>query len=186
MPQTQRDESSMRGSAEQPVEPRFLVIGQVVKPHGVRGEVRVTPFTDAPERFQWLETVYLGESDPQPAPVESVRLHHNLILVKLAGYDDRDAAEQLRDVLLQVPEAEGIPLEEGEYYLYQLIGLQVYSDAEEHLGELVDVLETRANNVFVVQGPGGELLLPDIDEVVQEIDFENGRMLVHLLPGLRP
>lgn len=186
MPQDQNSESNLRGSVEQPTEPRFLVIGQVVKPHGVRGEMRVTPFTDMPQRFEWLETVYLGESDPQPVAVESVRFHQGLILLKLTGYDDRDKVEALRDVLLQVPESEGIPLQEGEYYLYQVIGLQVYSDTGEHLGELVDVIETRANNVFVVDTPDGDLLLPDTDEVVQEIDFENNRMTIHLLPGLRP
>ncbi|MCA9959264.1 MAG: 16S rRNA processing protein RimM, partial [Anaerolineales bacterium] len=98
----------------------------------------------------------------------------------------RDAVESLRDAWLQVTEDEAVPLAEGEYFLFQVVGLQVYSDADEYLGKLVDVLETRANNVFVVNGPDGELLLPDIDEVVQEIDFDNGRMIVHLLPGLRP
>jgi 16S rRNA processing protein RimM len=85
---------------------------------------------------------------------------------------------------LQVPKDEAIPLEEGEYYLYQLEGLAVYTDEGEHLGELVEVLETKANNVFIVHGSRGEVLLPDTEEVVLEIDFENGRMKVHLLPGL--
>ncbi|MCB8968298.1 MAG: 16S rRNA processing protein RimM [Ardenticatenaceae bacterium] len=163
-----------------------MVIGQVLKPHGVRGEMRVIPHTDTPERFEWLETVYIGESNPQQVAVESVRFHKNWILLKLVGYDDRDAVESLRDAWLQVTEDEAVPLAEGEYFLFQVVGLQVYSDADEYLGKLVDVLETRANNVFVVNGPDGELLLPDIDEVVQEIDFDNGRMIVHLLPGLRP
>lgn len=167
-------------------EPRFLVIGQVVKPHGVRGEVRVTPHTELPERFTWLETVYVGEVDPQLVTVEDARLHKSVVLLKLAGYDDRDAAESLRGQWLQVPEEEGIPLQEGEYYLYQLEGLLVYSEAGDRLGELVGVIETKANNVFVVQGSRGEILLPDIDDVIKEIDFENGRMTVHLLPGLLP
>lgn len=165
-------------------EPRFLVIGRVERPHGVRGEMRVTPYTDQPERFTWLETVYVGENEYRPVAVEAARFHQGIVLLKLAGYDDRNAAESLRQEWLHVPEEEGIPLEEGEYYLYQLIGLQVYSDEEEHLGELTEVLETKANLVYVIHGLRGEILLPETEEVIQEIDIEAGRITVHLLPGL--
>ncbi len=173
-----------QGSAENSVEPRFLVIGRITKPHGVHGDVRVMPHTDLPERFTWLETVYVGETELRPVAVEGVRFHGEVILLKLAGYDGREAAGVLRGEWLLVPESEAIPLEEGEYYLYQLEGLAVFTDDGEHLGELTQVIETGANNVFVVKGQKGEALLPDTDEVVQEIDFENGRMTVHLLPGL--
>ena len=183
-PISRQEREQQRGLVEDSIEPRFLVIGEVAKPHGVRGEVRVLPHTDLPERFTWLETVYLGEENPQPVGVEMARLHQNIVLLKLAGYDDRDAAESLRGELLQVPETEAIPLEEGEYFLYQLEGLAVFSDEGEHLGELTQVLETGANNVFVVSGEKGDVLLPDIEDVILDIDFENGRITVHLLPGL--
>lgn len=178
------NKSQQRGLVETSTEPRFLLIGEISRPHGVRGEVRVVPYTDVPERFTWLETVYLGEDDPQPTAVEAARLHQGVILLKLAGVDDRDAAGMLRGLWVQVPESEAIPLEEGEYFLYQLFGLAVYSDDGRHLGELTDVIETGANNVFVVQGAEREILLPDIDDVVLDIDFDNGRLTVHLLPGL--
>lgn len=173
-----------RGLVESAAEPRFLVIGQVSKPHGVRGEVRVNPHTQQPERFDWLKLIYLGDVNPQPVAIETVRFHQGKILLKLVGYDDRDAAESLRDVWLQVPEEEAIPLEEGEYFLYQLLDLAVYTEAGEQLGTLVDVIETGANNVFVVQGAAGERLLPDIPEVIQDIDFANGRLTVRLIAGL--
>lgn len=173
------------GSVDASPEPSFLVIGVVGKAHGVRGEVRVIPETDEPERFTWLEFVYVGEEAPRPVAVESVRVNQNTVLLKLAGYDDRDAAETLRGEWLQVPEAEAIPLEEGEYFLYQIKGLAVVTDEGEALGKLVDVIETGANNVFVIQGEQGQLLLPDIDEVILDIDFESSRMTVHLIPGLR-
>lgn len=163
----------------------LLVIGQVLKPHSLHGEVRVKPLTDLPERFEWLEAVYVGKEDPQLVEVESVRFHKNLILLKLAGYDNRNDAGALRGAWLQVLEEEAIPLEEGEYFLYQLVGLAVHSDQDAFLGKLDRVIETGANNVFVVRGPEGELLLPDIDDVVLDIDFDNGRMLVHLIPGLK-
>jgi len=184
--QQHQHDLEQRGSEEKSVEPRFLVIGQIGKAHGVRGEVRVTPHTDSPERFTWLETVYIGEPDPQPVAVESARLHKNFVLLKLAGYESREQVERLRGQWLQVPEEEAIPLEEGEYFLYQLIGLQVFQDTGHFLGELVDVIETAANHVFVVQTGTQQLLLPDTEEVVLAIDFEDGRMTVHLLPGLWP
>ena len=171
---------------ESSTEPRFLVIGRILKAHGVRGEVRVLPRTDLPERFTWLEEVYVGEHEPKPVAVEGVRFHKKWVLLKLAGYDYRDQIDVLRGELLQVPEEEAIPLAEGEYFLFQLRGLAVYTDEGQHLGELVNVIETGANNVFVVRGEGKEVLLPDTKEVVVDIDFKNGRLTVHLLPGLLP
>jgi 16S rRNA processing protein RimM len=162
-----------------------LVIGKILKPHGIRGEVRVQPTTDLPERFGWLKTVYVGEAEPRPTAVEAVRSHQNWVLLKLAGIDNRDQAETLRGEYLQVPLAEAIPLEEDEYFLYELVGVAVFDETGQHLGEVVDVLETGANNVFVVRGAEGELLLPDIDEVIREIELESGRISVRLLPGLR-
>jgi 16S rRNA processing protein RimM len=167
-------------------EPRFLVIGRVGKPHGVRGEIRVEIISDLPERFSWLDEVYLGQPNPKPFIVERVRFHKNSVLLKLKGCDNRDAASLLRSQLVQIPESLGIPLEEGEYYLYQLIGLSVHEEDGNCLGLVAEVLETKANNVFVVQGSAGEILLPDIEEVIRDIDFEEGKISVRLLPGLIP
>jgi 16S rRNA processing protein RimM len=173
-----------RGLVEDITEPRFLVIGEITKPHGVRGEMRVMPLTDRPERFTWLKEIFLGEDGETLVPVTSARLHQNFVLLKLAGYETRDAAESLRGTKLVIPADQAIPLEEGEYYLYELIGMDVLTEAGESLGEITDVIETGANNVFVVRGAERELLIPDIPDVVLDIDFEDGRMIVRPLPGL--
>jgi len=177
-----------RGSGDEASEPRFLVIGQISRPHGIRGEVRVTPYTDQPERFTWLKSVYLGLDNPQSVEIEGVRSHtgQGLILLKLVGYNTRDEADQLRGQWLQVREEDAIPLAEGEYFLYQLQGLAVYSDDGRHLGSFAEIIETGANNVFVIRGDLGEILLPNIPEVIQDIDFTANTMIVHLLPGLLP
>ncbi len=179
-----------QGSAANPTEPDFLVIGRITRPHGVRGEVGVAVYTDTPERFEWLTEVYVSsdvdDSDPVLAQVEHVRYHRELVLLKLVDYPDRTAAEALRGLWVLVPRAAAVPLEEGEYYLYQLMGLTVVTTQGETLGQLVDILETGANHVFVVQGDRGELLLPDIPEVVQVIDFTTHLMTIQLLPGLLP
>ena len=172
------------GSADDSAEPRFLAVGRVIKPHGVQGEVRVELMTDLPERFKWLKTVYVGERHPRPVAVESVRFHQEFVLLKLAGYPTRTEAEALRNELLQVPEEEAIPLEEGEYFLHQLLGLEVQTEDGQSLGRLTDVLETGANNVFVVSGADGEHLIPDIPDVVQAVDVVGGRIIIRPLPGL--
>lgn len=176
--------ASLDNLAEQLEPLSLLVIGKVLKPHGVNGEVRVKPITDLPERFGWLESVYLGEKNPKQFEIAGVRFHKDLVLLKFEGYTNRNDVEPLRGQIIQIPESEAIPLEEGEYFLYQLEGLLVVSDEGAELGHISHVIETGANNVFVVTGASGEVLLPDIDDVILDIDFENGRMLVHLLPGL--
>jgi 16S rRNA processing protein RimM len=187
---TQMDKSPRPGAGDQrglihdSGEPRFLVIGRIVKPHGVDGEVRVAIHTDVPERFNWLERVFVGQAKPVLYRVEGVRFHQASVLMKLEGIHNRDDAQLLSSQWVQVPEAEGIPLEEGEYFLYQAIGLKVNTDEGKNLGEVTEIIVTGANNVFVVHGPQGEVLLPDTDEVVLKVDIEGGQMLVHLLEGL--
>jgi 16S rRNA processing protein RimM len=174
---------NLRGSEENS-EPRFLVVGEVAKPHGVKGEVIVIPHTDLPERFTWLEEIYVGENHPVAVELERVRFHKGRPLLKLSGYDSRDDVEVLRGQLLQVPEDQAIPLKHDEYFLYQLLGLLVDTIDGKQLGTVVEVIETGANNVFVVQDAQDEILIPDIPEVILEIDFENQRMVVDPLPGL--
>jgi len=175
-----------RGSENDLSEPRFLVIGRILKPHGVRGEMRVEILTELPERFTWLEEVYIGKREPIPRKIDSIRFHKSWVLLKLVGCDDRESVQLLRGQLVQVPESEGIPLEEGEYYLYQLIGLKVITEDGDYLGKISEIIETKANNVFVVETADAELLLPDIEHVIRDIDFESSTVTVRLLPGLLP
>lgn len=161
-----------------------MAVGRITRPHGVRGEVRVELMTDTPERFDWLDAVYVGEANPRLVAVDSVRFHQGIVLLRLVGYPTRTEAEQLRGELLQIPEAEAVPLEEGEYYLFQLEGLEVLTVGGTLIGRLTEVMETGANNVFVVEGPSGQHLLPDIPDVIKEIDIEGGRIVIQPLPGL--
>ncbi len=142
------------------------------------------PHTDLPERFNWIDIIYVGENDPKPVRVESVRLHKRWALLKLAGYDSREDAEMLRGRQLQIPRDQAIPLEEGEYFLFELLGLAVETENGSRLGPLVEVIETGANNVFVVRGDQGDILIPDIAEVIIDIDFDHGRMIISPLPGM--
>ncbi len=155
----------------------------MLRPHGVRGEVRVEILTDYPERLPDHRVLYLGP-EPRPYPVEGVRFHQGVALIKLAGCDDRNAAELLRGQWVQIPVEEAVPLEEDEYYHFQLVGVEVVTDGGETLGRVAEVLDTGANDVYVVRGPRGEVLIPAIEEVVRELDLAARRMVVTILPGL--
>ena len=170
-------------TSERKGEPRFLVIGEILRPQGLKGEVKVRVLTDFPEHFGMLTTVYLGQA-LEPEIVEGTRFNNGYALIKFAGYDDRTAAESLRGALVQIPPEEAMPLEEDEYYLYQIVGLAAWTLQGEYLGRVREVLITGANDVFIVRGPKGEILLPAIEEVIQEIDLEAGRLTVMLMEGL--
>lgn len=169
-------------------EPSHVIVGQVRRPHGIRGEVRVEILTDYPERLDQHDHVYLARpeapDDVERYPLESVRPHKGVLLMKLDGLDDRNTAEQLRGMLVQIPLEDAVPLEEDEYYHFQLIGMEVETEAGEWLGRVSDVVETGAHDVFVVAGPRGEVLLPAIEDVILELDLEARKMVVHLLSGL--
>ena len=165
-------------------EPNFLAIGRVLRPHGIRGEIRVELLTDFPDRFRGLKTVYLG-SQHLRQEIDSSRQHKNVVLLKLVGYDNRDAVEPLRGELVFVAIDDAIPLDPDEFYYYQVVGLEVQTDSGDVLGEIVDVLKPPgANEVFVVQGVRGEILIPVIEDVIGNLDLEAGVVIIHPIPGL--
>ncbi|PKO21365.1 MAG: 16S rRNA processing protein RimM [Chloroflexi bacterium HGW-Chloroflexi-1] len=168
------------------VAPHYMAIGKIVGPHGIRGEVKVAVLTDYPERFQPGARIYLGsEAAAAPAEIVAARPHKNLLLVLLASVPDRNAAELLRDKYLLIPEDQAMPLGEHENYAHDLIGLAVETVDGEALGRLTEILFTGANDVYVVAGSEGELLLPALREVVLQVDLAAGKMVVALPDGLR-
>ncbi len=172
------------GSSQQPpADVDTLIVGRVIATHGVRGELRVEPLTDNPARFSSLAYVLVGGREHV---VESVRSHSAGLLLKLRGLDDPGSAGRLKGEYLSVRAADAAPLPEGAYYHYQLLGLQVHTTAGDPLGELVDVLPLSANDIYVVRGERGEVLLPAIKDVVKEIDLSAGRLVVEPVPGLLP
>jgi 16S rRNA processing protein RimM len=171
--------------------PQYLLVGEILRPHGVRGELRMRILTDYPERIGELETVYLGRSEtdahPKPYPVEQMRMNPPYGLLKLKGIGDRDQADKLRELFVMVSMADAVPLEEGEFYLYQLIGVSVETVEGEILGTITDVLETGANDVYIVNSPRyGEVLIPVTDETIIKTDIDASQIIVKLPDGLLP
>jgi 16S rRNA processing protein RimM len=173
-----------QAGAQQVAPPAFLLVGKLNRPHGVRGEMIMTLMTDFPERLKSGVQVFLGV-EHQPVTIKSVRHHNRGLLVSLEGYDNREEVGHLRNREVFVSAEDRPPLPEGEFYLHQILGLQVVSDAGQPMGVVSDWIETGANGVWVVRDEAGaEILLPDIDEVVLNIDLDAGQMTVHLLEGL--
>jgi 16S rRNA processing protein RimM len=167
-------------------EPRegFIAVGRVLRPWGLRGDLKVEPLSDfLDERFATGASIWL---DDRERAVEHARSQTGSLYVKLSGIDDATAAEPFRGLLLEVPEASLPPLDEDTFYHHQLLGLRAETADGEALGEVAEVLETGGNAVLVLRGPRGELLIPFIDDVVTAVDPAAGTLTVTLIDGLVP
>ena len=162
-----------------------LEVGQIVNTFGIKGEVKVTPFTGDINRFDDLEKVYVKtRKDDKLYKVENVRYHKNMVLLKLEGIENPEQAELLKNAYLEIDREDAIPLEEGQYFIVDLIGLDVYTEEGNLLGKVEDIYNTGANDIYVVKDElGKQVLLPGIKEVIKEVKLED-RIIVHLIPGL--
>ncbi len=163
--------------------PEYLTIATVLSSWGTRGEAKVRIETDFPDRFTLLTRVYLG-AEHQVFELEGFRQHSGYGLLKLKGCDSPEAAGKLRGMEVQIPLADAMPLPAGQYYVYQIEGLAVFTEDGKALGTIDKVLFTGSNAVYVIHGPRGEVLIPKIEGVVLEVDLKAGRMTVRPPPGL--
>ena len=163
-----------------------LEIGQIVNTFGIKGEVKVTPFTDDIKRFDDLKNVYVKtKKESKLYKVENVRYHKNMVLLKLEGINNPEDAEKLRNAFLEIDRKDAIPLEEGTYFIAYLINLDVYTDEGKLLGKVDDIYNTGVNDIYVVKDElGKQILLPGIKDVIKEVDLEAEKIIVHLIPGL--
>ena len=165
----------------------LLQVGVITTTHGVRGEVKVFPTTDDPARFKKLKNVILDTGKEKiDLEVAGVKFFKNMVILKFKGIDDINDVEKYRKKSLYVTRENAVKLKKNEYFIADLIGLKVESDEGEDLGTLSDVLQTGANDVYVLSKEGeDDILLPAIKECVKEFDIENGTIMLHLLSGLR-
>jgi 16S rRNA processing protein RimM len=181
-----RRQKNQKAGPPPPEAPAFLLVGMLRRPHGVKGEVLVSVTTDFPERLTVGTTLYMGAKH-QPITIANIRKHNKGLIIEFNEFSRREDFDQLRNQELMVRADDRPPLPDGEYYLHQLIGLQAVTDEGQGLGVVAEWIETGANGVFVVRPEsGGEILIPDIPDVVVGIDLDAGRMLIHLIPGLLP
>lgn len=168
--------------------PGYFAVGVIVGVHGLRGELKVELHTDFPERFAPGARVWIG-SDLQEYKIASARTHKTHLLLLVAGINRRETAEALRGQWLFINETEAVPLESGSYWVHDIVGLTVQTEEGRQLGEIIEVIFTGANDVYVVRpeigvNQGKELLLPAISDVIRTVDLAANQMTVTLLPGL--
>ncbi|MEA4892081.1 MAG: ribosome maturation factor RimM [Peptococcaceae bacterium] len=180
----------------------FITIGKIVNTHGIRGELRVQVFSDDPCRFEsekeiWAVSPLWAERSQEKAhrqqlTIETVRYHKGLTMLTFEEIPDLTAAEKLKGWSLQVEEADLPPLPEGRYYIYQLVGLEVW-EGQVYYGKITEVLQPGSNDIYVVgppeaqakgEKPAGDLLVPALKTVVKKVDLPAGRMEVELPAGL--
>lgn len=159
-------------------------VGKIVNTQGLKGEVRVYPFTDDINRFDNLDVFYLDKDFNTKWNVERVRYKGNLVIMKIKNIDSIEKAEVLRDKFIYVSREDGRELEEDEYFIADMIGLEVYTVDGEKVGVLKDVLQYAANDVYVVKGEEKEYLVPAIMKFVPTIDMKERKMIIDPIKGM--
>ena len=165
---------------------QFFQVGVISSTHGVHGEVKVYPTTDDPKRFLKLKEVLLDTPKVYMSlKVEKVRFFKQMVIVKFEGYDTIESIQMYRQKGLFVPREQAVPLAEDEYYVADLLGMDVYLEDGELFGKVKDVMQSAANDVYIIRSLAhGEVLLPAIADCVKEVSVEDNRMVIHLLDGL--
>ena len=164
----------------------YFEIGQIVNTSGLKGILKIKPFTDDIKKFSNLKTIYIKtKSGLTEFKIEQVRYVKNMVMLKLAGIDTVEEAEKYRNLYIKILRDQEEELEEGSYYVVDILGCKVNTDANQELGKIVDVFQTGSNDVYVVKDEQGkQILLPAIKQVIKNVDIKNKIITVHLLEGL--
>lgn len=166
---------------------RLVAIGEIGRPHGVRGEVRVTPLTDHPERFARLGECLLWDEARDrrlPCRIRTARAQGDALVVALAGYDSPEAVRALTGWLLAVPESEVLPAPEGHFYPWQLVGCRVLTEDGREIGSVLRIEGSGAQDLWVVGAAGREHLVPAVADIVREVDLDGRRIVIRPPEGL--
>lgn len=163
-----------------------LEVGQIVNTFGIKGFVKIYPYVDDISRFDNLKKVHIkSKKNDEELQIEEIKYQKNMVLVKFKGIETVENAEKLRSSFVEIDRADAIPLEEGQYFIADLLGLDVFLDTGEKLGVLEDIYNAGSSDIYVVKNElGKQFLLPYIDEVIKQINLEEGKIIVHIIEGL--
>lgn len=165
---------------------RYLEIGQIVNTFGIKGQVKVNPFTEDIKKFDKLNEIYVEKKkELQLFQIENVNYNKHTVILKLKGIDTIEQAEEYRNCYIKIDREKEEKLPEGVYYIVDLLGLDVYTDEGKLLGKVDDIYNTGSNDIYVVKDElGKQILLPGIEEVLKQVDLENKKIIVHIIEGL--
>ena len=165
---------------------QYLEIGQIVNTFGIKGELKINPFTDDINRFDELKSIFVVKNKELiPYEIETVRYHKNMVILKLKGINSMNEAEKLKGLYIKIDRKYAKKLPKGTYFIADLIGLEVYDENSNLLGSIDDIYNTGANDIYVVKNNlGKQILLPGIPQVIKKVDLENKKIVVHLLNEL--
>ncbi|TXK77506.1 ribosome maturation factor RimM [Paenibacillus sp. N3.4] len=166
---------------------KLVTVGKIVNTHGIRGELKIIPETDFPERFDIGNTLIIVDSQNKQTPVtvQTSRLHKNMFVIQFKQFNHINEVEKFKGSLVKIESNAQQPLEEGEYYYHEIIGCKVVTEEDQELGLVSEVLTPGANDVWVVSLPKGkQLLLPVIDDVILNVDIASKTIRIHLMEGL--
>lgn len=165
---------------------RYLEIGQIVNTFGIKGQVKVNPFTEDIKKFDKLNEIYVEKKkELQLFQIENVNYNKHTVILKLKGIDTIEQAEEYRNCYIKIDREKEEKLPEGVYYIADLLGLDVYTDEGKLLGKVDDIYNTGSNDIYVVKDElGKQILLPGIEEVLKQVNLENKKIIVHIIDGL--
>jgi len=164
----------------------LITIGKITRHQGNKGEVRINPLTDWPERFNQLEKVYLIKNRiKKKVAIEKIRFHKGYVIIKFESFNNIEKAIEHKNFAVKISEDKVVDLPEDNYFLHDIIGLDVYTIEDNYLGIVDEILETKANDVYIIRDENSELLIPAIEDVILAIDLTKSIMRVKLPPGLR-
>ena len=164
----------------------LLEIGQIVNSYGIKGFLKVVPYTDDITRYSNLKEIYIEKNKKlEKMEIEEVKYHKNLVLLKLKGIDDINETLKYKNCYIKIDRKDAVVLPENSYFIVDLINIEVYTEEDKYLGKIIDIFPTGSNDVYVVKDElGKQILLPAIREVIKKVDIENKKMIVHLLEGM--
>lgn len=164
----------------------FIIIGKVISTQGNKGEIKVIPFTDSADRFKELNSVFIRKGNNRKIlKINKLRLNKNTIILKLAEIESIEKAKMIVGSFLEVEKRNAIKLPKDTYFIFEIIGLEVYTDKDEFLGKVENIISTGSNDVYIVKNKNkSELFIPAIREVVKNIDLQKKRITINVLDGL--
>ena len=164
----------------------FIEIGQIVNSYGIKGQMKIVPFTDDITRFSNLKTIYIEiNKELKEFKIEDVKYHKNNVLIKLESINDINDTEKYKNCYVKIDRKNAVKLPKNTYFIIDLIGIEVFTEENLFLGKIVDVFPTGSNDVYVVKDElGKQILLPAIGEVIKNVDIPNKKMIVKLIKGL--